>query len=241
MTQKAGLKTVRFFCQERKRGIIMKLSFVGFDLDGTLVNTLDDLHYATNYALSQQNLPQITLDQTRKFVGNGVVLLLQRASGSEDPAVIDRLHQDFNIYYADHCTDHVKPYPGVPEAVAFLKQAGVKIAVLTNKPDEFVSKILSACYPKGSFDIMLGQTSRFPTKPNPESLFYLMQQLGLSKDAAGAYAGDSDVDIHTAKNAGLISISCAWGFRPKEQLLPLNPDYLVGSGKERESLFRQLL
>ena len=219
----------------------MKLSFVGFDLDGTLVNTLEDLHYATNHALSKEGLPQITLDQTRKFVGNGVVLLLKRAAGSEDPDLIDRLHQGFNEYYADHCTDHVKPYPGVPEAVALLKQAGVKIAVLTNKPNEFVAKILSNCYPQGSFDAMLGQTDRFPTKPNPEALYYLMEQLGVSKEAKGIYAGDSDVDIKTARNAGLISVSCAWGFRPKDQLQPLNPDYLVESGKELEEVLRKLL
>lgn len=219
----------------------MNLSFVGFDLDGTLVNTLEDLHYATNYALSQQGLPQITLEQTRQFVGNGVVLLLKRASGSDDPALVDRLHQGFNTYYADHCTDHVKPYPGVPEAVALLKQAGVKVAVLTNKPNEFVSKILSACFPQDSFDAMLGQTNRFPTKPNPESLHYLMEQLQVPKDAKCVYAGDSDVDIKTARNAGLISISCTWGFRPKEELIPLHPDYFAETGAELEEVLRKLL
>ncbi len=219
----------------------MKLAFIGFDLDGTLADTLEDLHDATNYALSQEGLPQITLEQTRKFVGNGVVLLLKRACGREDPDLIQRLHQGFNVYYANHCTDHVRPYPGVPEAVALLRQAGVKIAVLTNKPNEFVSKILEACYPAGSFHAMLGQTERFPTKPNPESLFYLMEQLQIPKDAKGAYAGDSDVDIKTAKNAGLISISCAWGFRPKEQLLPLHPDYLVETGNDLRTLLDKLL
>lgn len=219
----------------------MKLSFVGFDLDGTLVNTLEDLHYATNYTLSQEGLPQITLEQTRQFVGNGVVLLLKRASGSDDPVLVDRLHQGFNTHYAEHCTDHVKPYPGVPEAVALLKQAGVKVAVLTNKPNEFVSKILSTCFPQGSFDAMLGQTDRFPTKPNPESLHYLMTQLQVPKDAVSAYAGDSDVDIKTARNAGLISISCTWGFRPKEELVPLHPDYFAETGAELEEVFRKLL
>ena len=219
----------------------MKLSFAGFDLDGTLVDTLEDLHFATNYALSRQGLPEITLDQTRKFVGNGVILLLKRASGQDEGALISKLHQDFNIYYAEHCTDHVKPYPGVPEAVAMLKKAGVKIAVLTNKPNEFVAKILEHCYPPDSFDVMLGQTDRFPTKPNPAALYYLMEQLEIPKQARGVYAGDSDVDIQTAKNAGLISISCAWGFRPKEQLIPLHPDYLVDNGIELKKTLQKLL
>ncbi len=219
----------------------MKLSFVGFDLDGTLVNTLEDLHYATNYALFREGLPQITLEQTRQFVGNGVVLLLKRASGSDDPALVERLRQSFNTYYADHCTDHVKPYPGVPEAVALLKQNGVKVAVLTNKPNQFVSKILSACFPQGSFDAMLGQTDRFPTKPNPESLHYLMKQLQVPEGSRCAYAGDSDVDIKTARNAGLISISCTWGFRPKEELAVLYPDYFAETGAELEEVFRKLL
>lgn len=219
----------------------MKLSFVGFDLDGTLVNTLEDLHDATNFALSQEGLPQITLEQTRQFVGNGVILLLKRASGREEEELISKLHLHFNRYYAAHCTDHVKPYPGVAQTLAMLRQAGVKIVVLTNKPNEFVSKILNHCFAPGSFDAMLGQTDRFPTKPNPQALFYLMEQLQLEKDAKGVYAGDSDVDIKTARNAGLISVSCAWGFRPREELIPFQPDYMVEDGGALQDLLQTLM
>lgn len=189
-----------------------------FDLDGTLLDTLDDLADAVGYALRNNGLPPRSLAQVRSFVGNGIVKLMQRAAG-EHNADFDKILQDFRTYYGEHCRDKTKPYEGITELLQTLKARGVKTAVLSNKAD-FATKLLAKEYFGGLLELAAGENEAagIRKKPAPDALFSIMRELGVSK-AETAYVGDSEVDIQTARNAGVACISVSWGFKDEAFLL----------------------
>ena len=195
----------------------MRYSLVIFDLDGTILDTLEDLTDSTNYALSQNYLPVRTSNEVKQFVGNGIHNLIERAvpQGSEDN-VTERVFRDFNEYYKDHCFDKTKPYEGMLQCIDTLKNAGIRIAVVSNKADYAVQELCRKFF-FGLSDISVGEREGVRRKPCPDSVEYVMDVLGIDKKES-VYIGDSEVDIQTAKNADIDEIAVSWGFREKDFL-----------------------
>ena len=192
----------------------MKKNTVIFDLDGTLLNTLQDLADATNYALREQGMPERTIDEVRQFVGNGVRLLMIRAiPGGEENPLFEETFALFKSYYGEHCNDHTKPYEGIMELLATLREKGYAVAIVSNKID-FAVKELSKLYFQGIVPVAIGEKEGIRRKPAPDTVFEALKELGRTKEEA-VYVGDSDVDIVTAQNAGMPCISVLWGFRDK--------------------------
>ncbi len=188
-----------------------------FDLDGTLLDTLDDLRDALNHALTAHSYPPRTLDETRRFVGNGIRNLVSRGvpAGTDDAAV-DAVFETFKPYYQAHCLDKTKPYEGILELLKRLKQDGYPIAVVSNKADGAVQTLCERFFP-GLTDFAVGERPNVRRKPAPDSVLAVLDALKVSQ-AQAVYVGDSEVDIETARNAGLPCISVTWGFRTEETL-----------------------
>lgn len=180
-----------------------------FDLDGTLLNTLEDLRDATNYALSRFSLPPRSLEEVRAFVGNGAAQLIARAAeGYPEP---ERVLAVFRSYYDAHCRGKTAPYPGIPEALETLGRQ-YPIAIVSNKPDSAV-KSLCADYFPGVF--ALGEQAECPRKPAPDMVYRAMAALGVE---SCVYVGDSEVDVLTARRAGVPCLSVLWGFRDEDRI-----------------------
>lgn len=182
-----------------------------FDLDGTLLNTLDDLADSVNAALTSNGLPRRTVEEVREFVGNGVYNLMVKAVGSREHPNFEKAFSDFKAHYAVHCMDKTAPYAGIMELLKELSAQGYKLAVVSNKFDAAVKK-LNTQYFDGYIPVAIGEKENVRKKPAPDSVFEAMKELG-SKAENTVYVGDSDVDIMTAQNAGILCISVIWGFR----------------------------
>ena len=192
-----------------------------FDLDGTLLDTLDDLHAAVCYALKRQGLPTRTRAQVRDYIGNGIVMLMKRAVGEDALPAVDmaQVMADFKEYYGAHCQDKTAPYDGILELLAALKAQGKKIAVVSNKADFAVKKLCEG-YFSGLVDVAIGENEAggVKKKPAPDTVFAAVNALGGALENA-VYIGDSEVDIQTARNAGIACISVSWGMKDREFLL----------------------
>ena len=191
-----------------------------FDLDGTLLNTLDDLAASVNYALAANGMPVHTTDEVRQFVGNGVRVLMQRAvPGGESNPAFETVLGAFRSHYLLHSLDSTRPYPGIPDMLAQLKELGRGIAVVSNK---FYAATQELCrhFFADTIEVAIGEheAEGIRRKPAPDTVFEALRQLNVSAEEA-VYVGDSDVDILTARNAGLPCISVLWGFRDRQFLL----------------------
>lgn len=183
-----------------------------FDLDGTLLDTLEDLTDSVNHTLEAYGYPPRTVEQIRQAVGNGARNLIANSmEGDKDDATVDRALADYQAYYATHCRIKTKPYDGVLEALEILKKR-CPVGIVSNKPDAPV-KLLCADYFGDTY--ALGERADCPRKPAPDMIYRAMAQLGVDRCI---YVGDSDVDVTTAKNAGVPCLSVLWGFRDREQL-----------------------
>ena len=191
----------------------MKNIAIIWDLDGTLLDTLQDLTEGTNYALRYFGLPERNREEVRSFVGNGVRQLIARAlPGKEDDPDVDAVLEVYHTYYNAHCQEKTRPYDGIVDALASLKQAGFPMAVVSNKPDRAV-KILCDQYFPGIY--ARGERSDCARKPAPDMLHKAMQALAVDRCI---YVGDSEVDVQTAKNASVPCLSVLWGFRDRQAL-----------------------
>lgn len=207
-----------------------------FDLDGTLVNSIDDLADAANAALLKNGFPARSTDEIRQFVGNGAAELLRRAlpEGEYNAENAAKMRACFDLAYRKGFAVKTKPYNGIPELLYELKRRGVLLAVASNKPDEFTKAIVSHFF-GDTFDTVQGQTDSIPKKPDPTVALEIMRKLNVPKEFT-VFAGDSDVDIHTASNSGVTSIGCSWGFRPAETLREAGADFIINSPSEMAEL-----
>lgn len=189
-----------------------------FDLDGTLLATLNDLAASTNYALRVHGMPEHTVDDVRRFVGNGVKKLMERAvpRGLSNPD-FEATYADFRQHYLKHSLDTTQPYPGIMDMLGELKRRHKRIAVVSNK---FYAATQELCHHffGDSVEVAIGERENIRKKPAPDTVMEALRQLGADKEGA-VYIGDSDVDIDTARNCGLPCISVLWGFRDKDFLL----------------------
>lgn len=202
-----------------------------FDLDGTLLSTLDDLAASTNYALRSNGMPEHSVDDVRRFVGNGVRLLMERAvpGGAANPK-FDAAFTAFKQHYLEHSLDSTKPYPGVLAMLAELKARGKRMAVVSNK---FYAATQELCrhFFGDSIEVAIGEREGIRKKPAPDTVEEALRQLGVGKEGA-VYVGDSDVDVATARNSGLPCISVLWGFRDKDFLIEYGAETFISSPAE---------
>lgn len=188
-----------------------------FDLDGTILNTLEDLADSTSYALEKNDFPVRTMEEVRCFVGNGIRKLIERAvpegTAQKD---IDRVFSDFTRHYGEHCADKTRPYEGITALITRLREHGCLTAVVSNKADFAVQELCEQYFPN-LFDFAVGEREGIRIKPAPDSVYEVLDKLKVDKWDA-LYVGDSEVDVKTADNAGIDQISVEWGFRKREFL-----------------------
>ena len=210
----------------------MKYTTYIFDLDGTLLNTLQDLADSVNYALRQHGMPEHSLDDIRRFVGNGVRLLMERAvpDGAQNPR-FEACFATFRQYYMQHSLDTTRPYDGIPELLRELRARGCRLAVVSNKMMAATQELVRHFFPEVEVAIGEHEAAGIKKKPAPDTVYEALRQLesvGGGTSASGAqcgtqssavYVGDSDVDLETARNSGLPCISVLWGFRDRGFLL----------------------
>lgn len=189
-----------------------------FDLDGTLLNTLNDLAASTNHALLTNGMAERSIDEVRQFVGNGVRLLIERAvEPGTDKATIDRVFADFKTHYMHHSLDTTRPYDGIMDMLHELRHRGIRIAVVSNKLYAATRELCHHFF-ADTVEVAIGEKEGIRRKPSPDTVIEAMLELGVDK-ADAVYVGDSDVDIATAKNCGMPCISVLWGFRDKDFLI----------------------
>ncbi len=193
--------------------------FILFDLDGTLLDTLDDLTASVNYALRQNGKKERSKQEVRSFIGNGIRLLIERAIGDQNSPDFKKVFADFKTHYAAHCAEKTKVYDGVLQVLSALKAKGKRMSVLSNKAD-FATKQLCVQYFDGLIEVAVGEreSEGIRKKPAPDAVFSVMDGFGANKQNT-VYVGDSEVDIETAENAGLDCICVTWGFKDKEFLI----------------------
>lgn len=206
-----------------------------FDLDGTLLNTLEDLMDSVNFALERQGFPLRNIEEIRSFVGNGIRLLVERAVPQEivGTDTFEICFKDFNDYYKVHMEDKTAPYDGINEMLKNIKKAGFKTAIVTNKVDYAAQELCNRLFPE--IDLVVGSVDDRPNKPAPDGAFYAIDTLG-SKAENTIFVGDADTDILTAKNAGLPSIGVLWGFRDREIIEAEGAEYIVETVNDLEKL-----
>lgn len=209
----------------------MKYKAYIFDLDGTLLDTLLDLANAVNFALRSKGYPERTVEEIRSFIGNGIKVLVRRAvpDGTGEGDYVEAL-EIFTKYYLEHIADNTKPYDGMIDVVKTLSKRGCKVAVLSNKA-HFAAQTVVKDFFGDIFDIVVGKMDEFPSKPDPDSLFYTMKTLGVAAENC-VYIGDSDVDVFTAHNAGLPCIGVTWGNRDEDVLTSSGAEYIAHKPEE---------
>lgn len=206
---------------------------VVFDLDGTLLNTIDDLADAGNRVCAARGWPQHTVEEYKYFVGNGIPKLVERFSPPEarTPDQLADTLAAFQADYGAHLQDKTAPYPGMPALLARLKAAGVQLAVFSNKADPLARQVVADYFDAALFDAVRGALPGVPTKPAPQGTLALMQAIG-ADPAATLYVGDSNVDVDTAHNAGLPCCGVLWGFRTRQELTDAGAEHLAADAEE---------
>lgn len=217
----------------------MNYTTVIFDLDGTLLDTICDLSDSANYALQSFGFPTHSVEAIKSFVGNGVAKLMERAvpEGTEQ-ADIEKVLACFKQHYSEHMRDKTKPYDGILPLLEELNRRNIKTAIVSNKFDAAV-KELSKEYFGDQIQIPVGESKTVPKKPNPQGVFEVMRQLGVTKEEC-LYIGDSDVDMMTAKNARVTSVGVTWGFRSRECLTQSGACHIIDQPHELLELLDRL-
>lgn len=209
-----------------------------FDLDGTLVNTIDDLGLATDAVLREFGVqPKWSEADYKKFVGNGAKKLVERAFEHRLSAQeLEKAYASFKVKYNAIKMDHAHAYPGIKEALDAIKEKGVHLAVVTNKPDEAAQGMIESIFGNNYFDVIIGATDDVPKKPDPTTVNLALKRLNCrAKDAM--YFGDSDVDMITGRNAGIETIGCSWGFRSFAELFAQHPSVILDEPSYIPKLF----
>ena len=189
-----------------------------FDMDGTILDTLTDVTNSLNWALEKNGLAPRSINEVRLMVGNGVKHLVECAVPKKTPpALFEKVLADNKEHYAAHCNENTRPYPGIMELLRTLKDAHVKLAVVSNKPDVAVQELVRDVF-EGLFDVAYGQKDEIPRKPDPALVKLALKDLGGADGHDAVYIGDSETDIKTAQNAGLPYLLVLWGFRTKDEL-----------------------
>ncbi|NQY75335.1 MAG: HAD-IA family hydrolase [Candidatus Margulisbacteria bacterium] len=197
-----------------------------FDLDGTLVDTSGDITDAANYSLEKNGFPAITQKTCIRLIGDGLDQFLMEVTNKKGN--LQQLRASYLYYYSQNLVNKTKPYPGIKELLSWLKEKGLTLAILTNKREDLSLEILECHDMVGYFDIVAGEDTYHVRKPDPKGLLTLMDQLGGDKDTT-LFVGDGDTDIKVSQNGGIKVIAVTYGYRARDELSKLNPDYIVDS------------
>lgn len=205
-----------------------------FDLDGTLADTLESIAYCANETLKRQGFASIEKEEYRYLVGDGAAKLIERAlikSGDQSLVCFDKAMQDYAEIFEKHCMYHVKPYEGIVSTLHALRAAGVKAAVLSNKPHERTLQVIKDLFGDGLFQVVAGQRPEIERKPSPAGVFAIMKEFGVSADEV-LYLGDTNTDMKTGKSAGVFTIGVLWGFRDRKELEENHADAVIENPAE---------
>jgi phosphoglycolate phosphatase len=204
-----------------------------FDLDGTLINTIDDLAHGANHALASCGFPTHEVSSYPFFVGNGVGRLLERVLPPESrtPQIVTRVRTIFEEYYDQHLHDFTAPYPGIPELLDELASRGIKLAVASNKYQSATSRLIAHFFPRLPWVAVHGMRPDIPAKPDPSIVFNILRDVPTAK-ADVIYVGDSGVDMETARRACIESVGVSWGFRPVSELKQAYAEHIISSPAE---------
>jgi phosphoglycolate phosphatase len=218
----------------------MKFKAVIFDMDGTLLDTIDDIADASNRILKEMGYPVHPRESYFQFVGNGARKLIERALPVEavSEELVDKLLKEFRVGYRTVQYNKTDLYEGIAEALAELKARNIPMAILSNKPDEMVREIGDHFFQPGLFVSMAGQKDHIPAKPDPEGAFIAAKQLGIAPEEC-LFVGDSSVDMDTAVNAGMTGVGVSWGFRSVDELKAHKATYIIDSPQELVALFSE--
>ena len=212
------------------------LKAVLFDLDGTVLDTLPDLNACMNEALAQYGCPPITLDETRRYVGNGGLLYASRALPAERRAEAEHFYKDVYCPVHFRCkNERTKPFPGEAECMAALRAAGIRLAVVTNKSQRAADELGQTLLRPYGFSVIFGNRDGIPVKPDPTLTLLALKELGVAP-AEAAFVGDGETDVQTAKNAGMRSVSVLWGYRGEEELRAAGAERFARSYAELQSI-----
>ena len=212
----------------------MQIKAAIFDLDGTLADTIEAIRDAINLTMQQYGYPPHTYEEIREYIGNGAKNLVLRSMPAEAADDAEQHARVFLTYQDNYDRGHLatdRCYDGMPELIASLHAKGMKLAVLSNKQDRHVQGLIAQLFPAGEFSVVMGQMDHLPKKPDPTVPLMIAEQLGIEPSAC-AFIGDSEVDMRTAKNAGMPAIGVSWGYRDRDLLLAETPDALADSPTE---------
>jgi phosphoglycolate phosphatase len=193
----------------------MALRAAIFDLDGTLIDSLADIAGSANHALAAAGLPTHAVEAYRAFIGHGLHELLRRAAPSG--ADVQALAAVWSVHYTSHCTALTRPFPGIEPSLEALRAAGLRFAVVSNKPDRFTQQIVAALFPADTFVFVAGERADLPRKPDPTATLAALKALGTSPEHT-CFVGDSPVDISTARATGTVAVGVSWGFRARASI-----------------------
>jgi phosphoglycolate phosphatase len=208
-----------------------KFRAVLFDLDGTLLDSLADLANATNWALAQLGCPTHPLEAYRRFVGDGARQLCARALPVDKQELVDDALRLMRKRYDAHCFDLTRLYPGIPELVSALTERRYRLAVLSNKPDDFTKRMIAHYFKPSPFDVVRGQLPHVPLKPDPTAALQIAEELGVPP-AQWLYLGDTNTDMRTATATGMAAVGVLWGFRDREELVESGATHLVAKPQD---------
>jgi phosphoglycolate phosphatase len=212
----------------------MQIKAAIFDLDGTLADTIEAIRDAINLTMKEYGYPPHTYEEIREYIGNGAKNLVLRSMPAEAAADAEQHARVFLTYQDNYDRGHLatdRCYDGMPDLIAALHQSGVRLAVLSNKQDRHVQGLIAQLFPRGEFSVIMGQMDHLPKKPDPTVPLMIAEQLGVAPYEC-AFVGDSEVDIRTAKNAGMPAIGVSWGYRDRELLIAEHPDALAATPDE---------
>jgi len=220
----------------------MKPRAIIFDLDGTLINSLGDIADTMNHILAINNLPVHEEDQYRYFIGDGIQNLIIRALPEDyrSDKFVSEMHRSFEIEYRKRCLIKTRPYPGITNMLKALSIKGIKMAVLSNKSDEFTRYMVSELFPDNYFSAVMGSRNDTPRKPDPAGALMLAKQCGI-EPVCCLFIGDSNIDMRTGTNAGMLPVGVLWGFRTEQELRDGGAESIVAHPGEILSFFPESL
>lgn len=220
----------------------MQYKGIIFDLDGTLINSLEDIADSMNRVLKNHRLPVHDTESYRFYIGEGIENLIKNAlpASERTPALIQSYLLEYRSIYKDHCLDTTRPYPGIEGLLSELWRRNVATAVLSNKSDKFTRYMTDEIFPENRFIIVRGAFEEIPIKPHPAGAQIIADKMGLSSETV-IFTGDSAVDIETGKNAGMTSLGVTWGIRPERELVDAGASRLISEPAEILDYFRWML